>query len=151
MYDIECSSKNNGYETDKSIHISSYIGKNCGFRLLTKHSPGKAYFFSNGGNNIKLNNITVETVEHYRGEKPKNENFYFARSDYSSINPNCKPSFDYFIIDSCKILGSVAFSYGLSSNNTTPHEMLTSGIKNIEIKKIILLKNQTLLELSNGK
>ncbi len=151
FYDIEAESINSSYATLKDIKIMGTNSSQAGLCLLTKHSIGEAYFKNKTGNNILLKNISIKTKDSKNHIKPIGYDYHFARCDYSSLNKDAIPCLKYFIIDSCLISGAVSFKYAVSSNNTSPAQMLNSGIENIQIKNSTIEESVTLLELSNGK
>lgn len=151
FYDIEAESISSSYATLKDIKIVGTSSNQAGLCLLTKHSIGEAYFKNRTGNNISLKNISIRTKDYKNNIKPTGYDYHFARCDYSSLNKDAIPNLKYFIIDSCLISGAISFKYAISSNNTTPTQMLDSGIEDIQIKNSTIEESVTLLELSNGK
>ncbi|MBK8547857.1 MAG: hypothetical protein IPL63_10905 [Saprospiraceae bacterium] len=151
MYAISTTTANEYYRTTKSVRISGVKRKECGLVLKTKHSHSNAYFRSVSGNNIYLKNMTLITEDYRNKIAPKGYDYYFAWSYYSSVDRESKPDLQYIKIDSCDILGAVSFRYSSSAQNTTPSEMLQTGIDTILVLNSKIEDCVSLIELSNGR
>ncbi len=151
MYAISTSTAHEHYRTTKSVRIRGVKRKECGLVLKTKHSHSNAYFRSVSGNNIYLKNMTLVTEDYKNKMAPKGYDYYFAWSYYSSVDRESKPDMQYFKIESCDILGAVSFRYSSSAQNTTPSEMLQTGIDTILVLNSKIEDCVSLIELSNGR
>lgn len=148
FYEIE--SNIPSYITE-DIKISGINKEKCGLILLSKYSVPNAYFRSKLGNNISLSNISIITDDYRKGILPKGCDYHLASSYYSSFDFDSKPKIEFFFIDSCNLFGAVSFKYAVSSANTTPSEMLVSGIDSIRIINSKFEHTVSLIELSNGR
>jgi hypothetical protein len=151
MYPVSTASKNEYYNTTRAIEIRGMDRQNCGLILKTKHTFSNAYFRSIKGNDISLKNMTLVTEDYMNKVKPAGYDYYFAWSYYSSADRESKPDMNYIKIESCDILGAITFRYSSSAQNTTPPEMLNTGIDSIIVTGNRIEDCVSLLELSNGR
>ncbi len=151
LYAIATPIPNEYYNTKKSIKIRGTERHKTGLILNTKHSLSNAYFRSVSGNNISLQNMTLMTEDYSKKIPPKGYDYYFAWSYYSSVDRESKPNMEYFKIESCNILGAITFRYSASTQNTTPSEMLKTGIDTIIVVDSKIDQSVSLIELSNGR
>ena len=125
--------------------------EDSGFILLNKSNRNKqAYFRSDKGNNVHLENLTIVTHDYRQNIKPHNDPYTFASSSYSSIFPEASPDLSYFRIINCSIKGDINFNYHASPSELTPNEFINLGIDEIEIRDSDIDEVSSFLTLSNG-
>jgi hypothetical protein len=147
MYTIATTPRWNTLLDPNDIRIIGKNRQNCGLTLETHFGRNSAYFNSLEGNNLHLENITLNTVESINGNSPNQNRYILISSSNNSQLPDANPKIDYIKIKNCFIQGNVMIRYG---GNTIDSQLIYKGINNIEIIDNKLSKVGDFFTVSNA-
>ena len=140
IYPISLTSPLSFFSTDKDIIIRGKNRNESGLILLTKPANSyHSYFRSPQGNNIRLSNLTLKTLDYVNGIYDNLFPQYQLTGGYYSpaLNPESKPNLDFAEIENCNVFGNIA----LAAYNSSAQNQSLSDFKNGNKVKSVKIKN----------
>lgn len=119
MYSIATNTEEDFFETSQDIKIKGKEKNKSGLILETRHpNSSKGYFRSDGGNNLSLTNLTMQTRDFLNKNYSNKEcDYSFVSCAYNSFHhPEAKPDTEYLKIENCIINGAISLVYFASNS-----------------------------------